>query len=131
MAADIERLLVEWLSDQLNLRVVTELPPDLEAPETLPIVQVEEAIGPGESDPGIDLCDVDIDAYGPDRASTKDLAERIRALVMYDLPGLVFDAGATSINRTRTLRKPSRLPYDDSDLRRFGAGYRITVHSRA
>lgn len=131
MSADIEQILVDYLAAQLQVRTCTELPAELAVPDTLPIVQVEEVFGPGESVPSLDVCDVDIDAYAETRPDAKDLAERVRSLIMYDLPGRTFANGLVSISKVSTDRKPSRLPYDDSGIRRFGAAYRITVHSRA
>lgn len=141
MAADVEKLLTDWLPGQITgggVRVVTELPDDLETPGNLPIVQVEEAGGTGEIVPTLDVCDVDIDVYAgpsggePARKVARDLAEQIRAAVV-SLPrqGPIADDNLTSVSKVVTLRKPTRMPYDDSEIRRFGASYRLILHSRA
>lgn len=130
MAADIERILTGYLEAQLQIRVVAELPADLAAPETLPIGHVEEAPGPGWTIPTVDVCDVDVDFYALGRQAARELAERGRELVMA-MPGLKFDDGLTVVSKVDTIRKPTPLPYDDSDIRRMGGGYRFTLHSRA
>lgn len=130
MAADIERLLTAWMEAQLEVRAVAELPADLYTAGNLPILHVEEVPGPGWSIPTIDVCDVDIDAYAIGRQPSRDLAEQARALVMA-MAGRVFDDGLTVVSKVETLRKPTPLPYDDSDLRRMGGGYRFTLHTRA
>jgi hypothetical protein len=130
MAADIERLLTVYLETALEVRVVAELPADLTAPETLPIVQVEEAPGPGWTIPTLDVCDVDVDVYAVGRQESRQLAEQVRALVMA-MTGLMFDDGLTVVSKVETQRKPTLLPYDDSDIRRMGGAYRYTLHTRA
>ena len=130
MAADIERLLTAYVEAQLNVRAVAELPADLSTPVNLPIIHIEEVPGPGWSIPTVEVCDVDVDVYQVGRQASRELAEQARALVM-GMAGLVFEDRLTVVSKVETARKPTLLPYDDSEIRRMGGSYRFHLHSRA
>ena len=120
---DVERVLVAWLGAQLNRRVVTDLPADLE--KQVPLVQIRR-VGGGDFRPGLDTAGLDVDVYGPDRATTVALAEQARHALRFRLPGTQI--GPAVFTRVDTIEAPSYRPYDASGLRRFGATYRLTIH---
>lgn len=120
---DVERLLVQWLGSQLNCRVVTDLPADLE--KRIPLLQIQR-IGGADLRPGLDSVGLDVDAYGPDRESTAALAEQVRHALRFVLPGTEIEGAV--FTRVDTTEAPSFRPYDNTDLRRFGATYRLIVH---
>lgn len=122
--ASVEKLLVGWLETQLPapVRVVTELPAGLAA--KLPVVQVVRFGGPDEL-PTIDLPNVDVDCYAATRGASEDLAEAVRDLLRFTLPGKTVD-GAT-VTRVQTISGPAWRPWDDTTMRRHGASYQLTI----
>lgn len=120
---DVERLLVQWLGQQLNCRVVTDLPADLQT--QVPLLQIQRA-GGADTRPGLDFVGLDVDAYGPNRGSAVALAENARYALRFRLPGVQLDGAVFA--RVDTTEAPSFRPYDNTDLRRFGATYRLIVH---
>lgn len=122
---DIEALLVPWLAATLNVRAVTELPADLA--DVLPVVRSLRIGGPDLDDYALlDLPTVTIDCYDAGWSAASTLAGRVHAAIRSTLPGTVHDGGV--VTRTRTISGPSWRPYDDTNLRRFGATYQIIVH---
>jgi len=121
--ADVERLLVGWLGEQCNCRVVTDLPADLE--KWVPLLQIQR-IGGSDPRPGLDIVGLDVDAYGPDRGSAIELAEDARHALRFELPGTQLENAV--ITRVDTTEAPSYRPYDNTELRRFGGTYRVIVH---
>lgn len=120
---DIERVLVGWLSTALSCRVLTDLPANLAA--EVPLVQIAR-YGGGDYLPGLDEVLLDVDAFGPDRASAVALAEAARYQLRFVLAGTQI--GGAVITRVETIEAPSFRPYDNTNLRRFGASYRLFVH---
>lgn len=120
---DVERLLVQWLGSQLNCRVVTDLPANLE--QQVPLLQIQR-IGGADTRPGLDFAGLDVDAFGPDRGSAVALAEKARHVLRFRLPGTQIDSAV--FTRVDTTEAPSFRPYDNTALRRFGATYRLVVH---
>lgn len=126
MAADVEALLIGWLSPALGVRCVTDLPANLQS--VLPIIRVTRS-GGGESLPTFEEPIVDVDCFATDRAGASLLARRAHDALTLRLPG--FTAAGAVVCRVDTLTGPSWRPYDDSSLRRFGADYSLTVKSPA
>jgi hypothetical protein len=120
---DVERILVGWLGDKLSCRVVTELPSNLE--QVTPLLQIERN-GGADTRPGLDFCVLDVDAFGANRATAADLAEKARWNLRFGLPGTQIEGAV--FTACETLEAPSYRPYDNTDLRRFGATYQLVVH---
>jgi hypothetical protein len=120
---DVERLLVIWLSGRLGRRVLTDLPGDLAG--QVPLVQIARYGGADER-PGLDTVLLDVDAYGANRGSAVALAEAARHALRFALPGEQLDRAV--VTRVDTLEAPSLRPYDNTDVRRFGATYRLILH---
>ncbi len=120
---DIERVLVGWLGSRLNCRVVTDLPANLA--QQVPLLQIGR-YGGADIAPGLDVVDLDVDAYGPDRGSAVSLAEKARHALRFTLPNQQINGAVFA--RVNTIDAPSFRPYDNTDLRRFGASYRLYVH---
>ncbi len=145
MAADVEQLLVGYLRPLLETsqvapaaRVCTELDGiDFDAADFVPVVHVAESTTGSMVVPGLDVCEVDIDVYaraiGDFNARTvaRDLSEEVREWVLAVVAVGAMDGGLTSVNHVSNPGKPARLPYDNSDLRRWSGMYRLWVHSRA
>lgn len=122
--ADVEELLIGWLATELSVRCVTDLPANVQS--ILPVVQVTR-FGGTDRFPTLDQPHVDIDCYAADRAGAHDIAEQVRSALRFSLRGQTVDGAVVS--RVETLTGPSWRPYEDEHLRRFGASYRITIHS--
>jgi len=122
--ADAEKLLVAFLRAETGLRVVTELPSNLE--EVLPVIQVSR-YGGNDSRYVLDRASVDVDCFAATRAEASALAAQARELFIFRLPS--YNAGAVSVSRVRTINAPGWAPYDNDTLRRFHASYMVTLHN--
>ena len=132
--ADVEQLLIGWLADVTDLRVVGELPVQVAEPT----VQVG-AIGGAETSPATDRVSVDVDVFVPADAdgeprleTAQDLGQWLRTLILRDLPGHTATVGGVkaTVISARGLSRPVRRPYDESGLRRVQASYSLLVASR-
>lgn len=129
--ADVESLLVPWLSTVLGVRVVTDTPANLAL--VLPVVAVLRVGGPADDNlPELDFPTVSIDCYQMDRLSSLTLAGQVHTAIRQTLVNTVHTVGSQSvvIVKTQTVTGPSWRPYDDTSLRRIGATYRIILRSR-
>ncbi len=131
---DVEQLLIGWLADVTDLRVVAELPVDIIAPT----VQINTISG-AETSPATDRASVDVDVFvppdsegEPDLETAQDLAQWIRTLILRSLPGYTATVGTVraTVLRTGGLSRPVRRPFDESGLRRINASYTLLVASR-
>jgi hypothetical protein len=123
---DVERLLVTYLGAALGVRVVTDLPANLQ--QILPLVQVGR-VGGADDVVTIDRARVDVDVFATGRGAAVELAERCRDALRMSLPGQVV--GGVTVSRVRTGEGPAWRPYDDTTgVRRFGATYEITTRYR-
>lgn len=129
--ADIEAILIPWLSQVVSARAVTELPADLAS--IAPVVQIVRIGGPSDDDvPSFDMPTVSIDSYGIGRPAAATLAVAVENAIRVALPNTLHTAGNTStvITKTQTVTGPSWRPYDDITVRRFGATYRLHIRAR-
>lgn len=128
VVSDVERLVVELLGPALTVRVVTELPADIE--RHLPIVQIQETPGGGQLVPAHDTAVIDYDGYAGSRTTAKQIAAQTRAALL-DSSGYITADGSMWVNRVTEVRRPTLLFYDDaSDVRRFGGAVRLNVRYR-
>ncbi len=122
--ADIERGLVMWLQSQLSgVRVLTELPDNLA--EAAPVVRISRIGGP-ELAPRFEAADIDIDSFGTGRAQAFQTLETVRVALRFRLPNQTL--GGSVYTRVDTTSGPAWRPYDNTNVRRFGASFRIYVH---
>jgi hypothetical protein len=129
VTADGELLAVQLLQPLLRVRVVTELPADLE--HHLPIVQVTETPGGVQLAPAHDTAVLDYDGYAGSRTTAKQIAAQARA-VLLGAAGYVTADGGSWVNRVVEVRRPTLLAYDDaSDIRRYGGAVRLHIRYRA
>lgn len=66
---------------------------------------------------------VDVDTFGPTRDATRDLAERIRAHLL----GYPLSVGTVTLDRVVTETAPFQAPWEDENVRRRLATYRIST----
>ena len=129
-----EPLIRGWLADHFGegYRVVTELPASL-ADET-PVIQVTR-FGGADDLYVLDAANIDIDVFdGPHdgltaRENSRALAERVRSALRFNLPGYIPEGGGALVATVSTISAPRWVPYDNTELRRFVASYRITIRS--
>ncbi|WP_435601449.1 phage tail termination protein [Streptomyces sp. C10-9-1] len=123
MWPDAEIELVARLKARLGVRVVTELPGNLE--DVLPVVQVQSV---GGTDDGVRLARalVSVDVYGATRKAASDLAELVRQELVVRLRGVRTDAAV--FGRVSTVAAPAWRPYENPALRRSGATYELFYH---
>lgn len=127
--AGVERLLHDFLTADLGVRVCTELPADL--PDVLPLVQVQRIGGPThDGDPYFSMPTVSIDCFEADRASATDLAHQVDLSLRRRLRGATVPGAV--VTRVSTITGPSWRPWDDTtDVRRFGASYQLWIKTPA
>lgn len=124
MYPDIEQLLVAYLEDVLDERVLTDLPSNVD--QILPVVRMTRVSG---DDDGfkLDRPIVDIDAYAADRAGAFSLARRVQALLLFELPTVVCPGGV--VTAVDTIVGPRWLPDTNTSLRRVQATYQFFAHA--
>jgi hypothetical protein len=127
--APAESVIRNWLAGYLGagFRVVTELPADLATVvASTPVAQVTR-FGGSDSLPVLDAANVDVDTFGLSRAAARDFGEQVRGGLLFEMPGSVQDGAF--IAAVSTINAPRWVPYDNTNLRRFVASYRITIRS--
>jgi hypothetical protein len=114
-----------WLATQFPspIRVVTELPADLAATQVIQVTR----FGGSDDFITLDAANVDIDVFAATRDASRTLAEQVRTAVRLHLPG--YATGGAAVQSVTTISAPRWVPYDNTNLRRFVASYRITIHS--
>ena len=123
---DVEAALVPWLNAHTSTRCLTELPADLAS--VLPVIQVGR-IGGADGVVSIDEATVDVTCFGASRITARALAYRVQSILRTALPGAVDTGGV--VLRVQTVSGPTYLPFDDPNLRRFGATYQIVTQATA
>lgn len=116
---DAELLVAEALDDLVDHEVVTDVPADLQ--EQLPLIRVRR-IGGGD-DRRTDTARVAVEAYAASRTQAAAIAEQARA----KLGRRRIRTTSGLIDRADTEVGPTRLPYDDPDIRLVQAIYRVTA----
>jgi hypothetical protein len=117
--ADVELMVKAVLDPLSGGRVNDATPPDLES--RMPFQRVERI---GGADDGVtDDASVDVEAFAGTRAEAWALAEDQRQLLLDGRHGTEFGL----IDHVRTVAGPSRRPWDNPKVHRFGATYRITA----
>ncbi len=133
--AEVEPLLRHWLAGHFGAgyRVVTELPAELGVVvAATPLILVTRFGGSDEllvlDDANVDVDTFDVAHDGSTaRENARTLAERVRSALRFTLIGASQDNGFVAA--VSTINAPRWVPYDNTDLRRFVASYRITVRS--
>ncbi|MDH2424736.1 hypothetical protein [Sphaerisporangium sp. TRM90804] len=121
---DVEALVATWIEANVDdTRGMTETPANLDT--LLPVAKVMK-IGGSYDGFRITRATVDVDFFD----STRDRAWSGALHVQWCLHNLFVRRrqGDAVVARVETLTDPRRLPYDNTNLRRVGATYRITVH---
>lgn len=121
--ADVEALLVTYLSTQFpDYRICTELPGSI-TETTVQVVRIA-----GTESPVLDTATVSVDVYAADRLTSNDASKKVRAaLNVGKLAG--YTHGSATVANIVTIGAPGWRPYDDTDVRRVGATYAITIHN--
>lgn len=125
----VEPLVRDWLAEHFGAgyRVVTELPAGLGTVVAATPVILVTRFGGSDSVLVLDEANVDVDTFGTTRDAARALGELVRSALRFKLPGV--STGGGFVAAVSTINAPRWVPYDNTDLRRFVASYRITVRS--
>lgn len=124
MFPDIEQLLVAYLNEVTDERVVTDLPSNLD--QILPVVRLIRVSG-ADNDYKLDRPIVDVDVFAKDRAEAFGLARRVQALLRFELPTITRPGGV--VTAVSTIVGPRWLPDTNTNLRRVQATYEVVAHA--
>jgi hypothetical protein len=126
----VDPLLIDWATAQLGVRCSLDTPADLAA--VAPLVQIQTVSGPSNDDnAGLIAANVSVDSFAADYASAMSLGWQVDHAFRHLLPGSSY--GGVTFGKVRTLSIPSRRPWADVDVRRYGATYQVwrrAVHRR-
>ncbi len=120
--ADLEKALCPALETWTGQRVVTDLPEDLV--DHLPLHQIGKISGQ-QIAVDFDHVELNIDTYGPDRATAVAAAEHARNYMQHALVGAL--SPALTITRVRCDRTPTVVLYENPNLRRVVHVYGLWV----
>ena len=123
---DVEAVLIDWLSLQLDNTAlcVTALPADLA--DTLPVLQVRRVTGAVTGSARIqDSAVVDVNAYQASDEDASELARRVEALL---LAARGVTTGGAVVRGVESVTRPRWLPYPDTAVMLYGATYTIRLH---
>lgn len=121
---DVELMLTTYIRTRQACGAVTELPANLTA--AVPVAVVRRIAG-GDEQLTLDQAIVDVDVYAADRAAARLLSDQIRSDFRLHLTGYISGGGVVA--KVETINGPFWVPYDNTNVRRYTAGYRVTVHS--
>ncbi|MCW2901915.1 MAG: hypothetical protein JWO67_4180 [Streptosporangiaceae bacterium] len=120
----VEALLIGFLSGQLGVRGVTDVPADLAS--VVPLFQVlRVGGGSDDNDPNLQNPTVVVDCFAADRAGATQLSQQVDDAMRKVLPSRSVAGG--TVTQVRTITGPSWRPWADTAVRRFGATYSLHV----
>lgn len=120
-----------------SVRVVTELPANLE--DALPVIEIERIGGIASFPALLDWPRMDVWCYAKSsgtpgqldyvsaRSAARDLAEQVRAALLFQLPGQ--SAAGGFVAAVTEQQAPVWRPFDNTDVRRFQATYSFAIRS--
>ena len=125
--AGVDALLLGWANLQLTgVRCAQDTPADLAT--VAPLVQLQTISGPSDDDnPWLIAATVSADSFDVDFDSAEALAWRVDKTFRRVLPGSSY--GGATFGKVRTLSIPSRRPWADISVRRYGATYQIWLNA--
>lgn len=128
--ANAKSLVRLWLSEQFpTARVVTRIPSNLES--VCPLIVVGRIGGSVRAfvldDANIDITCFDVGDSSSRETAVDDFAESVRAALLWQMPGAALAGGVVCSVLENTA--PRQVPYDNTNVRRSEASYRITVKS--
>ena len=127
MSADVELLLVTAAAAQFpSARVCTELPAVISGP----VIQIERIGGP-DLVPSIDDAVVDVECFDTTRAAANALAVQVRDWLRLTLPGYRDTTQHAAVVSVSTTQGLGWRPYENTNVRRVGATYTVTVHNQS
>lgn len=111
-------------------RVATQLPNNLGAADTLPLIQCR-ATGAGSDGAIATLTDdqVDVDVYAEGEEEAFLIAGQVRYDLSLNAPGVTLDR--STIRRVLIIAAPGVRPYINTSLVRVGATYAVSLHTRS
>lgn len=123
----VDPLLIGWATAQLGVRCVLDTPADLVG--AVPLVQINTTGGPTSDDwRGLLAATVSVDSFDADFAGASSLAWTVDKAFRLNLPGADYEGAV--FGKVRTLSMPSRRPWNDISVRRYGATYQVWLTVR-
>lgn len=124
LVIDVEALLVTWLEASIeDITASTETPSDLDT--RLPWLLVRRVGGPYDGY-RLDQPTVDIAVYDSTAPAASAIAAQVQVLLHEQLAR--NKTGTVVVSRVQTVTGPHWVPYDNPNMRRYEATYRLTVH---
>lgn len=124
-SVDAEVEVIGWLTTRVPDGTVVRNELDNSLLSELPTVQVQRVAGDDDGH-RLDRALIDIDVYAANRSAAATLAATIRGLLLTQLRGSATENAVFGM--IRTVSAPSWRPYEDLNLRRYGATYEIYFH---
>jgi hypothetical protein len=121
---DVELMLTTYIRTRQGCTAAVDVPANLVA--AVPVAVVRRIAG-ADTILTLDQAVVDVDVYAADRAAARLLSDQIRSDFRLHLSGYVFGGGVVA--KVETSSGPVWVPYDNTNVRRYTATYRVTVHS--
>lgn len=122
----VDPLLIGWAKAALGVRCVLDTPADLAT--AAPLVQIQTVSGPSDDDNAwLIAATVSVDSFAADYPSAMSLGWQVDRAFRHLLPGASY--GGATFGKVRTLSIPSRRPWADVAVRRYGATYQIWLNA--
>ncbi len=126
---DVEALIAGWLKTQVDIKQIHsgDIPDDVPAnlPAAVPLIMVSR-FGGADGVLGFDNPAIDVDVFASSRTSARSWAERVRRVMLVNLPRQVLSG--TTVTRVATISPPTSTLWDASTVRRFSSSYQLGVH---
>lgn len=121
----VRELLLRELDDAFTdgTQIGVEYPADLAS--RLPYAAIERIGGPRTRLNDYPLLDVEV--FASSRTQAESLSERIDALLLGYPHSVMVGTRHVAIDSVTPLTTPRRIPWDDANVRRFGATYQFSV----
>lgn len=123
--ADPELLVADWLRDTLSIKVWRDPKLPGNEPFTAPLTHVQRGAGLGASPLTLDDVTLDVDVYAAAADHARDVAGRVWAAIVLQLPLTTFGNGVFC-KFTSAITPPMWGP--DPTAYRRTAAYRIVLH---
>jgi hypothetical protein len=125
---DVEILVIAYLKAKMNRRVVTDLPAGDALAAALPIFRVARVSGE-DQDYKLDRPIIDVDVFAATRSDASTLSRQAQTWLRQHLPYEDSVQPTGVVTSVDTVVGPRWLPDTNTNLRRFGASYEVTLHA--
>lgn len=122
----VDALLLAWANQHVGVRCAQDTPADLST--VAPLVQLQTVSGPSNDDnPWLISANVSADSFAATFDAAEALGWQVDKAFRHILPGSSY--GGATFGKVRTLSVPSRRPWADLSVRRYGATYQVWLNA--